>query len=494
MRKVHECSMSNRNIEEAKSYYHAIKRSSRAEADAAGRGVGEGLPFRSKVYTDLEPIALPRDFSPPTGDTLEAVSSSECYEEKSPGLSELAQLLFFSTAEAKEKSAPIESCLVATDLPGLASGVYHFDAAEFTLKELRCGDYRPELAGSAGDNQAIAAAPVTLVFSGLFSHCAWRYQARAYRYCLWQVGVVLADLLAVAAAMEIPCSLEMGFVDAKVNYLLGLDGEKEGSLVLVPVGRSLDWAGHAVTRELAPLGSAVKAISGKEVDEPAVRRMHASSCLAADDEIRPWRGAYIRVRQEERGSTVSLQSVPGPSTSLGEVIQSRSARRRFVPDGVRFSELSGVLDHSTRGLAGDFMEGSETSLIDLYMVVRAVDGLKPGGYYLSAAKRKLELLCAGLFTGETEKLFVEEDRTPDVSTIVFFLSDLDRVLERFGNRGYRVAQVEAGAVHEKIRLSASALGLSESPLTVLEEEVVGFFSPHAQGKVALGAAALGKVA
>lgn len=44
---------------------------------------------------------------------------------------------------------------------------------------------------------------------------------------------------------------------------------------------------------------------------------------------------------------------------------------------------------------------------DLYLVVHEVEGLEPGAYYLSTAKRKLELLRAGPVTRETAKLFVE---------------------------------------------------------------------------------------
>jgi hypothetical protein len=66
------------------------------------------------------------------------------------------------------------------------------------------------------------------------------------------------------------------------------------------------------------------------------------------------------------------------------------------------------------------------------------------------------------------------------------------VLERFGNRGYRTAQLEAGIVGGKLYLCAHSLGLGASGLTFYDEDVTNFFSPHAQGKSAMFVVPLGR--
>ena len=43
---------------------------------------------------------------------------------------------------------PIELYVVCQDIPGLRSGIYHFCPGDFTLTELRIGDYRAELASA----------------------------------------------------------------------------------------------------------------------------------------------------------------------------------------------------------------------------------------------------------------------------------------------------------------------------------------------------------
>ncbi len=76
--------------------------------------------------------------------------------------------------------------------------------------------------------------------------------------------------------------------------------------------------------------------------------------------------------------------------------------------------------------------------------------------------------------------------------MVFFLADLERVLGRFGNRGYRIAQLEAGILGGRMYLAAYGLGLGATGLTFYDDEIVDFFSPHAEGKDAIFMVALGK--
>jgi len=75
---------------------------------------------------------------------------------------------------------------------------------------------------------------------------------------------------------------------------------------------------------------------------------------------------------------------------------------------------------------------------------------------------------------------------------IFFLADLKRALDRYGNRGYRCVQLEAGAIGGKIYLAAYAQHLGATGLTFFDDEVINFFSPHAKDKSAIFLVAVGK--
>jgi len=75
---------------------------------------------------------------------------------------------------------------------------------------------------------------------------------------------------------------------------------------------------------------------------------------------------------------------------------------------------------------------------------------------------------------------------------IFFLADLNRILERYGNRGYRAVQLEAGAIGGRMYLAAYAQHLGATGLTFFDDDVTNFFSPHAEGKSAIFLLAIGK--
>ena len=72
------------------------------------------------------------------------------------------------------------------------------------------------------------------------------------------------------------------------------------------------------------------------------------------------------------------------------------------------------------------------------------------------------------------------------------MTNLNPILERFGNRGYRLAQLDASITAGKIYLAAYAQRLGASGLTFYDDQVSGFFSPHAEGKSVMFLVALGK--
>ncbi len=74
------------------------------------------------------------------------------------------------------------------------------------------------------------------------------------------------------------------------------------------------------------------------------------------------------------------------------------------------------------------------------------------------------------------------------------VADLRPILERFGNRGYRAAQLEAAMIGGKLYLAAYALRLGATGLTFYDDDVTAFFSPHAAGKSVMFLVALGKPA
>ena len=98
----------------------------------------------------------------------------------------------------------------------------------------------------------------------------------------------------------------------------------------------------------------------------------------------------------------------------------------------------------------------------------------------------------GNFREQAGYLGLQQALAADASVNAFFLIDLAAVLERYGNRGYRMAQVEAGIRAGWLYLGAYAQRLGASGLTFFDDDVTEFFSPHAKGKSVMFFVALGR--
>src|SRR6266404_8556451 len=201
------------------------------------------LPF--KIYPKIEALPLPRDV-PQTG--VAALSAiSEPLPSSVPGVQDLARLLYFSAGITKQRAYQggeiyfraaactgalyeIELYLVTGDLKGLDAGVYHFNPGDVSLRLLRKGDFRGNLAQATAMEPAVARAPATILCTGIYWRNGWKYQARTYRHFGWDNGTILANLLATTSDMRLPAKLVCGLVDQDVNKLLDLDTQREVAL------------------------------------------------------------------------------------------------------------------------------------------------------------------------------------------------------------------------------------------------------------------------
>ena len=512
--------MKNHQIEAAWAYHNGTKHSYESIRRNAHYLDWENQPLPFKIYPQLEPIPLPQHLSSSGMPALTAISAPSINPEHrvNPTAQILAEILYLSAGITRRRRYPggeilfraaactgglyhIDLYVVCDDLEDLEAGVYQFSPQDFSLRKLRAGDYRTVLVDASGDEPAIANAPCVIVSASTFWRNAWKYQSRAYRHCYWDNGTVLANLLAAAAARKIPAKLILGFVDADVNQLLALDNEREAPLSLVALGHpSATRIGPSLP--LAPLVFETTPLSTTEVNYPAMRAMHEASSLESKEEVTAWRrgpgkaeGKRMTANIGSEDRLFALQPVEDiaiPSDTIEEVIIRRGSTRQFARTSISFAQLSTMLDRATGGISADFLDGAGDSLNEIYLIVHAVDDLPPGVYFYRRAEHVLELLKPGDVRREAGDLGLGQEIPADCSVNVYFLVDLTSTLQRFGNRGYRAAQLEAAIMGGKLYLAAYAQRLGASGLTFFDDDVNEFLSPHAAGMSVMFLIALGK--
>jgi SagB-type dehydrogenase family enzyme len=494
----------------ARDYHERTKHSVRS-VQAGPHGLdwaNQPLPY--KIYPALDPIALPREWPASTVPAMAALAMDPGRGAVGrPSLVALARLLHFSAgivrrsvyAGGREVYYRAAACtgalyhidlyLVCADVDGLAAGVYHFGPHDFSLRRLRDGDQRGVVVEALGRDEAARDAAAFLVCATTFWRNAWKYRARAYRHAFWDTGTMLANLLAVAAADGVPARVHVGFVDAAIAALTGLDDEREAPTAVVALGRGAPPA--AAAGAIAPIQLETRALSGSTIDYPEIRAAHAGSALATAEDVATWRAAvhassppFVAPEGAERVPLQRLDDVP--PTTIDDVITRRGSTRRFAHRAITAAQLSAILDPTLAPIPADFL-GPRTGVA--YLIVNAVVGLASGSYVLDAESSTLVRLGVGDHREAAAFLGLGQELPGDASVDVFLLADLDAVLQRLGDRGYRAAQLEAAIVGGRLYLAAYALGLGATGLTFFDDPVTEFFSPHAAGKGVMFLTAIG---
>lgn len=160
-----------------------------------------------------------------------------------------------------------------------------------------------------------------------------------------------------------------------------------------------------------------------------------------------------------------------PATSLRDAILGRHSCRRFQDVAMRLQDLSNVL-FAGYGLINVASMGESLLMtrtvpsgggmypLELYLLVRKVEGLEPGVYHyvimpgLLEQLRKIDL--PAVLVGE---LFMQQPYAADASVVIVATACIQRTMKKYEDRGYRYILFEAGHAFQNMNLMATASGL-----------------------------------
>jgi len=491
----------------------------------------ENKPRPSKRYVDLPRVAPDGDLDPPDYPALEAVATDDPdpprnapTPDSSPDLRTLAhyaagvtkelevrgESTAFRAAACTGKLYHVDLYLVAGDCGPDGPGVYHFDPESDSFDVLRQGDYRGLLANAAGDYPAVTEAPVTVVATSQWWRNAWKYRERTYRHAFWDSGTILANLLAVTHAAGHRAEVVTGFADDPVLDLLDLDADDEAPLELVPVGSGDPVPDDAVTDAAAveSIDPAEEPLSADPVDYPLVPEAWRQSRLDDGAAAAAWRdGVTAESADTSIGATppakasgewIDLDPVDRETASarpVGATIERRGSCREYSHDPISARKFATVLDRALGGVPVDaFVDGDLRGLVDCYCLVHAVEGIDAGVYEYHPGACALERV-RDTDRDRAGELALGQSVVGDAAVNVYLVADVDAVVSDFGDRGYRLAQLEAGIGLGRLYLATYAhLGLGGRGFTFFDDEVAEYLSPHADGQTPMTLFAFGNPA
>jgi len=192
---------------------------------------------------------------------------------------------------------------------------------------------------------------------------------------------------------------------------------------------------------------------------PLALRAHAASAFADADEVAAW-------RTSPQGEEPKLDR-----ETLVRAIRKRRSVRAYADEPLPRQELADLLRWSEAPVPAD-----AAPVVRQLVTVASVEGLEPGIYdaqlNLIAPREERELRDAAGFAA------MEQEHPRDAAVNVFQVADLEAIVERFGDRGYRWAQLEAGIRAGRLQIGAFMRGWGAAASTFYDDEVSRLLDTH----------------
>jgi SagB-type dehydrogenase family enzyme len=133
---------------------------------------------------------------------------------------------------------PFETYLAIQRVAGLEAGIYRYLPLEHKLYRVRVSDALPrELSRACYGQSFVGEAPVTFIWAAVPYRTEWKYGYIAHRMIAMEAGHICQNLYLAATAIGGGTCAVLGYHQAGMDALIGVDGKEEFVMYMAPVGK-----------------------------------------------------------------------------------------------------------------------------------------------------------------------------------------------------------------------------------------------------------------
>ncbi|WP_459500804.1 SagB family peptide dehydrogenase [Bacillus sp. C1] len=454
----------------------------------------EDAPLPYKLYRDLPIIPLSlevpltlRTQNVSTNPTLEEIGYFLWY---TFGLTQVCQPSFSfnqnKTANIYRRFIPSGGALYPNELyvymriETIPYGIYHYDVAHHRLILLREGNFDSYLSQALGNRCDVSACFGVTFVSTMFWKNFFKYHNFSYRLQGLDAGVLIGQLLEVAKQFGYTSSIYFQFLDRATNHLLGLSEQEESVYAVVPLSKqpTEEWfhehpmldqniSSHELCKELPPLHHEHIVRSQNVTTYPMLTKMNEASML---EETISFQTLATKTGSSHNTQTVALPRAERLSYDFASICRKRhSPDMDFFLQKISTTQLATLLQETSLSLPyQNDLDGRHikpNQRLSLYGCFYNVDGIQNGAYSYNSHTHALEMIRLGdLRYSLQSSMTMDNVNLFQVPLCLHVIGTNDYATSDLGYRGYRIQQMEAGILVQKLLLAAAAMNMGGHPL------------------------------
>lgn len=162
-------------------------------------------------------------------------------------------------------------------------------------------------------------------------------------------------------------------------------------------------------------------------------------------------------------------------TSLEETLQKRRSIREYKNEPLSLKEIAQIL-WASQGIT----EGSHRTVpsagalypIEIYLVVKNVEGVAEGAYRYDPKDHKLVFIVDGDLNKAVAEAAASQEWIESSAAILLISADFEKTTQKYGERGRQYVWMEAGHSAQNVYLQAVSLGLGTVSVGAFDNEKV----------------------
>lgn len=354
---------------------------------------------------------------------------------------------------------PAEVYVAAGAGHGVAPALYHYDPAHHALEAVREGDWRGAIAGCLADRTG-QVPELFLIISTTFWRTASRYGEFGYRLQCLDTGILMGQALALGASAGLDPVVHLRFDDDAIDAIISLAPHVESTHAIVALGRARGGVSRSAPAWTPEAPSNAESATAQPM-LPATRAVHDASRVCAVERA----DAIAKLRPISALASRSAQSF-AISEQPADVSVGWAERRSaggFQASSLTREQFGQILVAAGNGYLSDLhgtMDGVAHTL--LFCASNTVSGFDSGMYFYNAFGRTVNLVRRGDMRAEVRRTIPSlavAYSIRDAAACFVPAGSYERGFDVYGDRWYRMQNIEAGIMAQRIALAAASLGL-----------------------------------